>query len=119
MTPRERATILLIEPQPDTARRYADTLERAGFRVEAVSAEGERRDLRPDLIILSVSHLDRSQLCAIANDRVVPRIALSSQAADADRALEFGYAAVLIRPVMYDRLVTEVRRVLKKIEQPA
>ncbi len=112
-------TVLLIEPQADSARRYAESLERAGFRVEAVSADGQQQDLVPDLVIISVSQLERSQVRVIANGRPVPKIALSSEAADADRALEFGCATVLIRPVLYDRLVTEVRRVLKTAEQPA
>jgi DNA-binding response OmpR family regulator len=111
-------TVLLIEPHADTARRYAATLERAGFRVEAVSPEDHRENPPADLVIISVSHLDRSQL-ADDSHRGVPKIALSSHAADADRAVEFGCAAVLIRPVMYDHLVTEVRRVLKTAELPA
>ena len=112
-------TVLLIESHADSARRYTESLERAGFRVETVSAEGQRPDVSPDLVIISVPHLDRPQRRIVANGRLVPMIALSSDAADADRALEFECAAVLIRPVMYDQLITQVRRVLKTVEQPA
>lgn len=112
-------TVLLVEPSAESARRYADHLERAGFRVEVVSGEGEREDLRPNLVIVSVPHLDRSQLRVVEKGRPVPKIALSSEASDARRAAEFGCAAVLVRPVMYDDLVTEARRVLKTVEQPA
>ena len=113
------ATVLLIEPHADTARRYAQSLQQAGFRVEAISSESERRDLPPDLVIISVPSLERSPVRMGTNDHRVPQIALSSEAADADRAREFGCAGVLIRPVMYDDLVTEVRRVLKSAAQPA
>ena len=114
------ATVLLIEPHTDSARRYADHLDRAGFRVEAVSAEDQRRELlRPDIVVVSVPHLDRRQRQIIANGRPVPKIALTSEAADVVRGRDFGYAAVLVRPVMYDDLVNEVRRVLKTVEQPA
>jgi DNA-binding response OmpR family regulator len=112
-------TVLLVESHAESARRYADHLERAGFRVEAVTGEGERENLRPDLVIISVPSLDRSQLRVVANGRPVPKIALSSEPSDAARGEEFGCAAVLVRPVMYDDLVTEVRRVLKTIELPA
>ena len=114
------STVLLIEPHPESARRYADHLDRAGFRVEAVSAEAQRQELlRPDLVIVSVPQLDRRQLQIIANGQAVPKIALTSVAADVDRGSEFGFAAVLVRPVMYDDLVNEVRRVLKTVEEPA
>jgi DNA-binding response OmpR family regulator len=108
-------TVLLVEPHPESARIYAESLERAGFRVETISAAGENPDLTPDLVVISVPRLDRSLLRVFARDASVPRIVLSSEASDAERAAEFECAAVLIRPVMYDILVMEARRVLKLI----
>ena len=112
-------TVLLIEPHTGSARRYAQSLQQAGFRVEAISSDADRQEFPADLIVISVPQLERSELRNFANGRSVPKIALSSEAADADRAREFGCAAVLIRPVMYDDLVTQVRRVMKTAEQPA
>ena len=66
-----------------------------------------------DLVVISVPRLERSLLRVVSNGRPVPRLVVSSEAGDAARAPEFDCAAVLIRPVMYDHLVTEVRRILK------
>ena len=109
------ATVLLVEPDAASAQAYAQSLERAGFRVQTATAESESLDLAPDLVVLSVPRLGRNLLRVFARGVSVPRIVLSSEAADADRAAEFDCAAVLIRPVMYDDLVTEVRRAMKRI----
>lgn len=111
-------TILLVEPDAEGARRNAESLQRAGFRVE-VSAPGvERQDLAPDVIVLSVPRLERSLLRVVSNGRAVPRIVISSEATDEARASEFECAAVLVRPVMYDDLVNAVRHVLKTVATP-
>jgi DNA-binding NtrC family response regulator len=108
-------TVLLIEPDADSARSYADTLQRAGFLVETMSGEDDvRRDLAPDLVVVSVPRVERSLMRVFAHGRPIPRIALSSEASDAARAIDFDCAGILIRPVMYDDLVTLVRRVLKE-----
>lgn len=113
------ATILLIEPHADSARNYADSLQRAGFRVEIATTPDLERDLAPNVVVISVPRAEQSLVRVLAHGRPVPRIVLSSEASDAKRAAELDCAAVLIRPVMYDHLVTEVRRVLKAAEQPA
>jgi len=108
-------TVLLIEPDADSARTYAETLRRAGFHVETISGDNdEKQDVAPDLVVLSVPRVERSLLRVLARGRPVPRIALSSEASDATRAMDFDCAGILIRPVMYDDLVTLVRRVLKE-----
>jgi DNA-binding response OmpR family regulator len=115
-------TILLIEPHADSARTYAESLQRAGFRVEITTTpDVVRQDLAPNVVVISVPRAERSLLRVFAHGRSVPRIVLSSEASDANRAAELDCAAVLIRPVMYDHLVKEVRRVLKAAgaEQPA
>ena len=108
-------TVLLIEPDVDSARIYSETLRRAGFHVETTTgADDEVQDVSPDLVVLSVPRVERSLLRVLANGQPVPRIALSSEASDASRAADFDCAGILIRPVMYDDLVTLVRRVLKE-----
>jgi DNA-binding response OmpR family regulator len=105
-------SVLLVEPDAESARSYTQSLERAGFRVETMTVGGDRLDLEPDLAVISVPRLDRSILPIFVRCLSVPRIVLSSEEADAQRAAEFHCAAVLIRPVMYDDLVNEVRRAL-------
>ena len=108
-------TVLLIEPDADSARSYAATLERAGFNVEILTGDEEgKQDVAPDLVVLSVPRVERSLMRVFAQGRSIPRIALSSEASDASRAADFDCAGILIRPVMYDDLVTLVRRVLKE-----
>ena len=108
-------TVLLIEPDADSARSYAETLQRAGFLVETMSGDGDvRPDLAADLVVISVPRVDRSLMRVFVHGRPIPRIALSSEASDAARATDFDCAGILIRPVMYDDLVTLVRRVLKE-----
>jgi DNA-binding response OmpR family regulator len=114
------ATVLLIEPDADSARTYAESLMRAGFRVEVPTTAADRQDFTPDVVVISVPRFERS-LPPFAHGRSVPRIVLSSDASDVEHAAELDCAAVLIRPVMYDALVNEVRRVLRvaDTEQPA
>jgi DNA-binding response OmpR family regulator len=108
-------TVLLLEPHAETARVYAQSLTRAGFRVETITSEPERLDQAADLVVVSVPRLERSFLRGFVRGLSVPRIVLSSEEADARRASEFRCAAVLIRPVMYDDLVKVARRVLRNV----
>ena len=107
-------TVLLIEPDADSARTYAETLRRAGFLVETRCGDDDKHDVAPDLVVLSVPRVERSLLRVFAHGRPVPRIVLSSEASDVARATDFDCAGILIRPVMYDDLVMLVRRVLKE-----
>jgi DNA-binding response OmpR family regulator len=99
-------TVLLMEPDNDSAGAYAQWLQRAGFRVITAGEE-----LPPDLVIIGVSNVGQSLNRVSADGRDVPRIIVSSDAGD-QRLATLG-CAILIRPVMYDDLVTAVRRVLK------
>lgn len=113
-------TVLLIESDGESARTYANSLQRAGFRVETATPDVEWQNPAPDAVVLSVPRLEPSLLRVFAHGRQVPRIVLSSEPGDAERAGDFECAAILIRPVMYDDLVNVVRRVLKTSEaQPA
>ena len=115
------ANVLLLEPDAESARTYSECLQRAGFRVGTDIPEAERPDTAPHVVVLSVPRLEGSLTRVIARGQPVPRIVVSSEPADAERALAFDVAAILIRPVMYDDLVREVRRVLKRVAeaQPA
>ena len=73
----------------------------------------ESEDVTPDVVVLSVPRLERSMMRVVANGRPVPRIAISSEERDAVRGEDYGCAAVLVRPVLYDQLVAAVRRVVK------
>ena len=109
-------TVLLIEPDADSARTYSESLQRAGFHVETTVTDDEvRRELAPDVVVLSLARAERSMPHVFAHGRPVPRIVLSSEPSDAARASEFNCAGILIRPVMYDHLVTLVRRILKEV----
>ena len=44
-------TILLSEADADSARRNAESLQRAGFQVEVAAPGVERRDLAPDVVV--------------------------------------------------------------------
>jgi DNA-binding response OmpR family regulator len=109
------ATVLLLESHPESARAYAQSLTRAGFRVETITVEPERLDRAADLMVISVPRLERSFLRVFVHGVSLPRIVLSSEEADEERAAEFCCAGVLIRPVMYDDLVKEARRVLRDV----
>jgi DNA-binding response OmpR family regulator len=107
-------TVLLVEPDADSARTYAESLQRAGFHVEIIGDYEDKEDLAPDIVVLSVARVERSLPRVFVNGRPIPRIALSSESSDAARASDFDCAGILIRPVMYDDLITLVRRVLKQ-----
>jgi DNA-binding NtrC family response regulator len=107
-------TVLLIEPDADSATTYSESLRRAGFHVVTATDDEVRREPVPDVVVLSLARADRSMPHVFAHGRSVPRIVLSSEPSDAARASEFNCAGILIRPVMYDHLVTLVRRVLKE-----
>ena len=47
------ATVLLLEPHAESARIYAQSLTRAGFRVETITAEPARLDRAADLVVIS------------------------------------------------------------------
>jgi DNA-binding response OmpR family regulator len=104
-------TILLIETDAATARQNAETLIRAGFLVEIDPTGAARATHVPDVIVLSVTGLTHSVRRRVARISV-PHVVISSDPADAIRAVEFGCAAVLIRPVMYDELVKAVRHIV-------
>ena len=71
--------------------------------------------VQPTLSSSAFLRLERSFLRVFVDGLSVPRIVLSSEEADAERAAEFRCAAVLIRPVMYNDLVKVARRVLRNV----
>ncbi len=98
-------TVLLIEPNAADAHSYSQWLERAGFRVTT-----NKEDF-PDVIVISASTLEEVRT-ATPEARLVPKIILAGEADDRKLAASLG-CEILIRPIMYDDLVTTVRRVVK------
>ncbi len=99
-------TVLLIEPNAADAHSYSQWLERAGFRVTT-----NKEDFPPDVIVISVSTLEEVRT-ATPEARLLPKIILAAEADDRKIASSLG-CEILIRPIMYDDLVTTVRRVVK------
>ena len=101
-------TVLLKEPDNENSSAYTQWLQRAGFRVVTAGEE-----FPPDVVIIGVSKVGPELNPVSANGRDVPRIIVSSD--PGDQRLATVDCAVLIRPVMYDDLVTAARRVLKAV----
>jgi DNA-binding response OmpR family regulator len=107
------ANILLVDFDADSALRSSQTLQRAGFHVDVAAPGLQCEDLTADVVVLSVARLQGSMIRVVSKGRAVPRIAISSEEHDEMRGEEFGCAAVLVRPVLYDQLVAAVRRVVR------
>ena len=105
--------ILLVDADAASALRNAQSSRHAGFHVDVASAGLECANVAPDVVVLSVARLEPSMMRVASKGRPVPCIAISSEERDGIRAADFDCAAVLVRPVMYDQLVTAVRRVVK------
>ena len=105
--------ILLVDGDPTSALRNARTLQHAGFHVDLAGPGLEGATLVRDVVVFSMARLGPSMMRVVSEGKPVPRIAISSEERDGVRAQDFDCAAVLVRPVMYDQLVTTVRRVVK------
>lgn len=116
MTRQPQATVLLVEPHPDSAAMFAEVLRWAGFRVDAATTADARRTavpLRaPDIVIVGLRSCEEPATAAITSGHTIPAIAITSDPRDIDQAHTLGYASVLLRPVDPARLISEVRRVL-------
>lgn len=118
--------MLIIEDDLPSRRMYADELTRAGFDVveahNGLQAVEKATDVVPDAIVtdLGLPGIDGFELCRrIHRDpklRGIPFLAITGRyfsAADIDRARREGCHTVLIKPLVPDDLVAEVRRVLE------
>jgi CheY-like chemotaxis protein len=112
------ATVLLVEPHPDSAAMFAEVLRWAGFRVQAATAPKAgglhlHRTTVPDVVVIGVRSCDEPMPPVLADGRCVPAIAITSDPRDTDQAHVSGYASVLLRPVDPAVLISEVRRVVR------
>lgn len=125
-TERRRPLVLVIEDDRELRRLYVDELERAGYAVaeahNGLQAEEKAKDLEPDAIVtdLGLPGIDGYELCRRLHrtERLasVPIVAITGRylsEADVARARREGCQAVLIKPVMGDDLVAEIKRALE------
>src|SRR5215471_4048672 len=118
-----RASVLMVEDDPATARVVADSLEDAEYRVEhAVSgndARGKVERLRPDLILLDLMlpDVDGLVLCTTLKtltDAPIVVCSASSRRADPVLALKLGADDFIRKPFEMDDLLARVEAVLRR-----
>jgi CheY-like chemotaxis protein len=126
--PRSPLRILIADPDADTRSIYRETLRLVGWDV--VEANDGRDALtqalvRPPSLILTEAVLpviDGFALCEIlrrdSTTRGVPLVVVTADARPAhhERLKHVGVDAVLVKPIILDALVTEIRRLTSKSE---
>ncbi len=123
-----RPLVLVIEDDKASRRLYADELQRAGFEVaeahNGLQAEEKASDLQPDAIVtdLGLPGIDGYELCRRLHrsERLgsIPIVAITGRylsAPDIERAKREGCQTVLIKPLMAEELVAEVRTALNSV----
>jgi len=125
-----KASIFVIEDDPDISRLVRHHLENAGFGVKVfatganVIAESERQ--RPSLFILDimVPGKDGLELCRLIRQTQslapIPVIFLTAKSTEADRVLglELGADDYVAKPFSPRELVARVKAVLRRFERP-
>jgi len=125
-----RASIFVVEDDPDISRLVRHHLEAAGFNIKlfltghAVVAESERQ--RPTLFILDimVPGRDGLELCRQIRQTqslaAIPIIFLTAKSSEADRilGLEMGGDDYIPKPFSPRELVARVKAVLRRFERP-
>jgi CheY-like chemotaxis protein len=119
---------LLADRDRDARTLYAEYLRRSGCAVE--EAEDGREALakvlsrHPDIVVTQtwLPGIDGFQLCQLLRADVttenIPIVFVAREAftQDVDRAHAFGATAVLVKPLLPERLLLELRRVLVRTE---
>src|SRR5579862_1384771 len=125
-----RASIFVVEDDPDISRLVRHHLEAAGFNIKlfltghAVVAESERQ--RPTLFILDimVPGRDGLELCRQIRQTqslaAIPIIFLTAKSSEADRilGLEMGGDDYIPKPFSPRELIARVKAVLRRFERP-
>jgi CheY-like chemotaxis protein len=122
-----RPLVLVIEDDRDSRRLYAEELQRAGYSVSeahnGLQAAEKAAELEPDVIVtdLGLPGIDGYELCRRLHrdERLgrIPIVAITGRyfsEADIARAHREGCKAVLIKPIVGDELVAEIRKVLNQ-----
>jgi CheY-like chemotaxis protein len=120
--PAQRALILVVERNPAVQRLERFFLEEAGYSVEfandGVSALAQARELSPKIVVteILVPRLDGLSLCrALKSDPETRSIVVLvfSHLHAADRALEAGADAFVVKPIDEDNLIEIVSKLLE------
>jgi CheY-like chemotaxis protein len=120
--------VLLVQPHDDSLEMYAEFLRYEGFQALAVS---DGRDAlahagRADIVVTGIripGEFDGVELITRLRRRVdakrIPIIVLTACAwqSERERAKEAGCDAFLAKPCLPSDLITEVRRLLERVER--
>jgi DNA-binding response OmpR family regulator len=118
-----RASILVVEDDPEVARALLDALEMAGYRVWHAADGGEARDylgrVGPDLILLDLMlpDVDGLVLCThLKSVAQVPIVICSATARRSDPvlALKLGADDFVRKPFELDDLLARIEAVLRR-----
>lgn len=116
--------VLVVDDYDDAREMYAEGLLARGFRVAeartGLEAVEKAQALRPDVIVmdLSLPGIDgweaTRRLKADAGTRHIPVVAITGHAPvhAADRTRDAGCDRLLIKPVLPDQVITEIRHAL-------
>ncbi|HRF46582.1 MAG TPA: response regulator transcription factor [Anaerolineales bacterium] len=127
-TDKERHRILVVDDEPRMIRFIRMNLEHDGFDVveaaDGVQALNQARDTLPDLILLDVAmpELDGFETLRLLREiSSTPVIMLTARSEEDDRVrgLELGADDYVTKPFSPRELVSRVRAVLRRTEQPA
>ena len=125
-----KATIFVVEDDPDISRLVRHHLEGAGFNVRLYSTGNmvvpDAQRQRPALFILDimVPGRDGLELCRLIRQSVslasVPVIFLTAKSGEADRVLglEMGADDYIPKPFSPRELVARVKAVMRRFERP-
>ncbi|MBL8094656.1 MAG: response regulator transcription factor, partial [Anaerolineales bacterium] len=125
---KERYRILVVDDEPRMIRFIRMNLEHDGFDVveaaDGVQALSQARDTLPDLILLDVAmpELDGFETLRLLREiSSTPVIMLTARSEEDDRVrgLELGADDYVTKPFSPRELVSRVRAVLRRTEQPA
>ena len=118
-----RASVLVVEDDPATARVVADSLEDAEYRVDHAAsgndARGKIERIRPDLILLDLMlpDVDGLVLCSTLKsltDAPIVVCSASTRRADPVLALKLGADDFIRKPFEMDDLLARVEAVLRR-----
>jgi two-component system cell cycle response regulator DivK len=120
---RSAPIVLLIDDHADTRDLYAQILSLSGFSVweaedGAAALAKAVAGLLPSVVVtdLRMPGLSASELCRRFAERGVPVVALTGVGPghEHEEMRAAGCAAIIIKPVTPDKLIEEVRRILRR-----
>jgi CheY-like chemotaxis protein len=113
--------VLLVDDHTDSREMFAEMLLRSGFIVvEAQNGDqalARLTEQRPSIVVtdLRMPGLPAVELCRQLQKQGIPVIAVTAlhPGPEHEEARAAGCAAVLLKPVLPDVLITEIRRILE------